>query len=217
MKSFIRLLTILLPLSLSAGDPPYYAILRPAVEKTDRNYTPRTFHELVNICERILAMVEGEWLPQYYHSWAYVQLAYLTEDEGEKDRYLDAAESSAAAALALSPEEVEILLLDALIAYGRMEINPMARAPVQMPRASAALKKGAALDPRNPRVHYLEGKTRMYKPTFLGGGAAAALPALEKAMECFAAFCPPDDLYPHWGREDTERLVRQCRAGITPE
>ncbi|MEZ5072684.1 MAG: hypothetical protein R2751_17425 [Bacteroidales bacterium] len=90
----------------------------------------------------------------------------------------------------------------------------MARAPVNLARAGAALEKAKAQNPGNPRIPYLEGKSTLYKPPFLGGGPEAALPLLERALELYEKDAPPGSLLPHWGGDDARRLREECLRRI---
>ena len=210
----MRILFILIiPLFLDAspGEPSYYAVLRPVVVQLDSINDPLTCRELANTCDRILAQVQDEWLPYFYRSFAYIHLGYMTEDEREKDRLLDEAQKSFNEALALGPEESEVILLEALISYGRMEINPMARAPKCLSIASKALERAKSLNPENPRIYYLEAKTTLNKPAFMGGGYEEALPVFETAMSYYKTKVAPYDLFPHWGFKDASRLYHECQ------
>lgn len=180
-------------------------------------YNISTYQNLANTCERIIAVRENEWLPIYYRAYAYVHIGYMTKDEEEKDRFFDKAQASIDAAFTMNPRESEIQLVQALICYGRLEINPMFRATKYFPRANAALEKAKELDSKNPRIYYLEGKTTIYKPVFLGGGKKAALPILEKALQYYTEFEAPFDIYPHWGEKSTLALYKNCMEEIEKE
>jgi len=214
MKVFLFIALLLISLASFASDTTYYAVLRNSLALADQEYSISTYQNLANTCDRIIAMRKKEWLPAYYRAYAYAHLGYMTEDEEEKDALLDKAQASADAALILNPEESEIQLVMALICYGRMEINPMFRATIYFPKANAALEKAKELSPGNPRIYYLEGQSTIYKPAFMGGGAEAALPILEKALQCYMEFVHPFDLYPHWGEEETLSLYQDCKDEI---
>lgn len=217
MKNLIPILLLFQLVSASASDTTYYAALRSALQLADREYSFGPYQNLANTCDRIMAVCEWEWLPVYYRAYAYVHMAYMTKDEERKDALLDEAQASADAALDLNSEESEIQLVHALICYGRMEINPMFRATIYFPKAKAALERALELKPENPRIYYLEGETALYKPAFMGGGAEAALPMLEKSLHLFQEFVPPHDLYPHWGLESTRALYEKCKEIIQEE
>jgi hypothetical protein len=217
MKKLVLLPLLFLLVSASANDTTYFAVLRSSLLPADQEYRFTTYQNLANTCDRIIAMREQEWLPMYYRAYAYTHLAYMTADEEKKDALLDEAQASADAALIMNPGESEIQLVLALICYGRMEINPMFRATIYFPKANAALERAEELNPANPRIYYLEAKTTMYKPAFMGGGAEAALPLLTKSLQCFRNIKLPFDLYPHWGEEDTFALYKECKKIIQEE
>jgi hypothetical protein len=217
MKYLFLMILLFMLANVSASDTSYYAVLRHSLALADQEYRPSTYQNLANTCERIIVLREEEWLPLYYNAYAYVHLGYMTEDEEKKDALLDKAQASIDAAYLLNPLEPEIQLVIALICYGRMEINPMFRATTYFPKANAALEKAKELSPENPRIYYLEGKSTMYKPAFLGGGVEAALLILEKSLQYYSEFVPPYDLYPHWGEESTRILYQQCKVEIEQE
>jgi tetratricopeptide (TPR) repeat protein len=217
MKNLWFIPLLFMTVVASANDTSYYAVLRNSLVLADQHYSLTTYQNLANTCDRIIALREKEWLPAYYRAYAYVHMGYMTEDEEKKDELLDSAQASADAALILNPGESEIQLVLALICYGRMEINPMFRATIYFPKANAALERAKELNPRNPRIYYLEGKSTLYKPAFMGGGAEAALHILEKALQYFREFVPPSDIYPRWGEESTLVLYQECRDKIEEE
>jgi hypothetical protein len=214
MKNLAMLTLLLLSMQVVASDTSYFAALRSSLELADKEYTVSAYQNLANTCDRIMAIKEDQWLPVYYRAYACIHLAYMTAEEEEKDRLLDQAQVSADAAFTLNPEESENQLLLAMICYGRMEINPMTRATIYFPMASEALERAKKLNPENPRIYYLEGKTTTFKPVFMGGGPEAAWPILEQALQYFKEFDLPFDLYPHWGEEDTLELYRECGRRI---
>jgi len=214
MKNLIFFTLLFVAQQAPASDTSYFAILRSSLELADSEYSIATYQNLANTCDRIIALKENQWLPVYYRAYAYVHLGYMTPDEEEKDRLLDEAQVSAEAACKIDPEESENQLLLAMICYGRMEINPMTRATIYFPRANEALEKAKELNPGNPRIYYLEGKSTTFKPAFLGGGPEAALPILQRALQYFKESVIPYDLYPHWGQEDTRELYRECGRRI---
>ena len=214
MRNLILLALVFLALEASANDTSYFAALRSSLELANQEYSITAYQNLANTCQRIMVQKEKEWLPFYYAAYAYTHMAYMTKDEERKDALLDRAQNCTDTALVINPRESEIQLLVALICYGRMEINPMFRATTYFPRASEALKKAKALNPENPRIYYLEGKSALYKPDFLGGGAEGALPILEKALLYYRESEAPFDIYPHWGEESTRDLYMKCKGGI---
>ncbi len=214
MKYLMLIAMVLFVGKVSASDTTYFAVLRTSLVLADQEYSIPAYQNLANTCERILVLKKKEWLPLYYCAYAYTHMAYMTKDEEKKDALLDKAQTCTDTAILINPGESEIQLLVALICYGRMEINPMFRAATYFPRSNDALEKAKTLNPENPRIYYLEGKSTLYKPEFLGGGVEAALPILEKSMQNYGEFEAPFDIYPHWGEKSTITLYEECKRGI---
>ena len=98
-----------------------------------------------------------------------------------------------------------------------MSVNPMVNAPVYLPKANSALDDAEKLDPENPRIYYLRGKSTMNTPKFFGGGKEAAIPVFEKALCVFKTFKPKSVVHPIWGQSDALRLLNNCKASLTEQ
>ncbi len=66
----------------------------------------------------------------------------------------------------------------------------------------SAMARGASLEPENPRVHLLQGQSLLYVPEAFGGGAAAAIGSLEKAVGLFEKEKPSETGIPSWGLDE---------------
>jgi tetratricopeptide (TPR) repeat protein len=210
MKNLLTYFLFMMATICSADDTSYWATLKESLRMADSAYCMMTYQNLANCCDRIIRLYENDWLPWYYKAYACTHLGFMAGDESEKDLMYDVAQESLEAAIRINPDESENHVLQALICYGRMEINPMVRATVYYPRANAALEKAKELNPDNPRIYFLEGKSTLYKPDFLGGGIEAAIPILQKALECYTEFEAPYAVYPYWGKENTRALYDKC-------
>jgi len=88
----------------------------------------------------------------------------------------------------------------------------MISGPLYLPKATNALNEAEKLDPDNPRIYYLRGKSTMSTPKFIGGGKNVAIPIFEKALALFKTFKQKSTVHPGWGKEDTERLYKECKS-----
>lgn len=217
MKNLVFILYLVSQTTVWCQDTSYYLILEPAIETSDTQYTTLAFQNLANVCERIVALRENEWIPWYYMAYANVHLGSIEADETRKDAYFDKAQESLEQALLISPEESEVHLLQAYIYFCRMEINPMQRSVRYFPKAGEEIEKAKALNPDNPRVYYMEGMSAFYKPEFMGGGKTAARPVLGKALELYEEHKSLRIIDPHWGEWHTRHLYDQCVEEIHNE
>jgi hypothetical protein len=95
-----------------------------------------------------------------------------------------------------------------------MSSSPMLKGPIYIAKATSALNDAEKLDPSNPRIYYLRGKSTMYTPKFFGGGKEAAIPIFEKAINRYESFIPQSKVHPDWGKEDAEKLYKVCKANV---
>lgn len=210
MKNLLILSGLFMVFNLNAKDTSYYEVLHQKIELADSSYNLESFQKMVNTCQRIIAINNTDWLPQYYLVYAYVHMAYLTTDEEPKDEFLDKAQEYYDQLIKLNSRESEIYILQALICYGRMQINPMFRSAIYFPLANESLEKAEKFNPKNPRIFYLYGQSAHYKPSFVGGGKEAAKPILVKALEYYNQAQLINRIYPDWGKKATIKLYKAC-------
>ena len=204
------MLLLLSPFMIQANEPNYYRLLKERLQATDSAYNESTYQRLSNLCDRIIQVTNNEWLPWYYKAYANTHLGFMVSNEEIKDHRLDIAQIALDSAMRVRPEESENYVLQALIYFGRMEINPMTRGMIYYPKAEAALNKAKKYNPLNPRIYYLEGQALLYKPSFLGGGKEAAKPVLAHGLKCFNTFNAPHEVYPSWGQKAASDLYEKC-------
>ncbi len=179
---------------------------------TDSAYELVNFRKMSNTCERVINVLPGEWLPYYYGAYALIQMSFLSDDDREKDLYCERALVYIDTAMQIVPDQSELQVLKAMLFFAMMEVNQMIRGPIYLPKAMEALKTAETLDPGNPRIYLLSGRSIFYTPEFLGGGREAALPVLENAILLFREFVPATSLHPDWGESSALEVYRQCLA-----
>lgn len=213
-KTAILILIMLTAQTVFSQDTAYYSILRRGINVSNQGYSSENFLELANTCERIIALKPGEWLPHYYYAYAYINMSFIEKNTDKKDAYCEKAKTLIEEAYTINPGESEINVLEALLCYAIMEINPMVNGVIYLPKANKALEIAKTINPENPRIYYLKGKSIMFMPDFMGGGKDAAIPILQEAMELFKKFTPETDVHPAWGKVDTAKLLEECRNSI---
>jgi tetratricopeptide (TPR) repeat protein len=164
---------------------------------------------VINQFERIAKVEATEWLPGYYAAYCYTRMSYMVEDSDQKDKYVELAEALCDNALKISKHD-ELYVLRAMIAQANMAVNGAVRWMKQGNIFSENIEKAKQLNPKNPRIYYLEGNSLFYKPAMFGGGAKKACPIYKQALEKFANFTPQSSIAPNWGKQPTEEMMRKC-------
>jgi len=149
------------------------------------------------------------WMPPYYSAYSLIIASFDEIDYGRKQEYLTRAGLSIDQALALNPEESEVVALSAFHSLGMMAADPEANGPIYLEDFNYAVGRAKALNPDNPRPIYMDGLLRENLPDYMGGGGAAARPIYLLAAEKFKKFQSEDPFWPEWGAElNQEQLDR---------
>ena len=213
-KTAILILFVLTVQTVFSQDTAYYSVLRGGINLSNQGYSSENFLELANTCERIIAVKPVEWLPHYYCAYAYINMSFIEKDTGGKNDYCKKAKSLITKAKEINPDDSELDVLEALLCYALMEITPMVNGPLYFPKANKALETAKEKNPDNPRIYYLQGKSTMYMPGFMGGGKEVAIPLFQKAMELYEKFTLETGIRPSWGKVDTVKLLEECKNTI---
>jgi hypothetical protein len=213
MKKIIFLVFILLTSrKVLSNDTLYYSLLKNSIELAGIDYKLENYRQLANCSERIKSVYKNDWLPYYYEAYAYINMSFIDQKEEEKEAYCDKAQDLLDEALKIKSDESELYVLQGLLYYARMSISPMLNGPLYLPKAAGALNYAEKLDPDNPRIYYLKGKSTINTPRFLGGGKEVAFPIFEKALIIYKNFKQKSTVHPNWGKEDAERLYKECKS-----
>jgi tetratricopeptide (TPR) repeat protein len=197
--------------TIYGDDTLYYPILRKSIDLAYKEYKLENYRQLANCSERILSVYKNDWLPYYYDVYAYVTMSYIETKEDDKEMYCDRAQTLLDEVFKIKPDESELFVLQSLVYYARMSVNPMVNGPLYLTKTTKILNEAEKLDPFNPRIYYLRGKSTMYTPKFFGGGKSAAIPIFEKALTMFKIFKQKSTVHPDWGKEDAEKLYKECK------
>src|SRR4030042_984869 len=211
----VAAITIMVLQTVSGSDTLYYSVLRKSIDLADQEYKPENYRQLANCSERIFLVYKDEWIPYYYGAYAYINMSFMETDQSIMEMYCDRAQDLLDEAFKIKPDESEIYVLQSMLYFARMSISLMINGPLYLPKASGALHDAGKLDPGNPRIYYLSGKSIMNTPKFFGGGKEAAIPLFEKALNIFRNFKTKSIVLPAGGQEEQPKLYNECKAAST--
>ena len=216
MKKSIIVLSLLVIATLSsfAQNEKYISIMETTIPKLDIDKI-EDIQNAANTFERIASMESTEWLPNYYASYAYMRMAvyYMSESDPEKMvASIEKAQGFLDKAKAIESENSEIYTLQGYIYQGHIWESPMINGALYSGKCYEQLEKAIALNPDNPRPHYIKGQNLFYTPSFFGGGPENAKPSLESADEKYATFKPASSIHPTWGARQNKHLLDKAVA-----
>ena len=193
---------------------------KPVLEKTfmafDTTWDQNAKVEQSNKLSLIAKKWDAEWVTHYYAAYSKIALTYQEKDGPKKDAYLDEADKQLEDAVSiLKKQNDETYVLGAMIANGRIGVDPMARWQKYGGIFSGDLESAKDINADNPRMYLEQGISKFYTPKAYGGGKKAAMPYFEKADALFAkeAGTPAanDITMPHWGKATNNYFIGLCK------
>jgi len=183
------------------------AILNEA--KTTENYLKAAFY-----FEQLAPQFPKQWLALYYAGFAYLQASHKALVNKYMDELIDKAQPLIDRAFSLKSNESELHVLQAFLYQSRLQVNPEVRGLAYSQKADACLKKAVAANPSNPRAAMLMAYNIYYTPAMFGGGPKKALPVFLKAREKYLGFIPELPFMPHWGNDENQQMIRECKKAV---
>ena len=210
-KLIFPLVFVLASFTVFSQSDKYVAAMQKNIATIDSGFrNPAYLLTLANNFERIAITEKNQWLPYYYAAFCQVNNGFLVSDKDKVDGIADKATDLIAKADSLAPNNSEISCIKSMIASCHMMVNPMQRFMEYGQESSGNVDKAIEQDPSNPRPYVLKGQSAKYTPEQFGGGCSTAKPLLQTALDKFAAFKPVGDLYPSWGKERVNQLLKEC-------
>ncbi|MCB0637080.1 MAG: hypothetical protein KDC54_10710 [Lewinella sp.] len=217
MRHLILFSFLSFTLTLTAQSDRYTQAMTGIVATLDTARQASAFTASAQKLERIAAAEADQWLPRYYLAFTQVQLAMNALENGQGDAcetYAQAAEAQLQLVKEMTETNSEILTLEGYVNLTRIWSDPMNNGPRLSPPTIGLFQRAMAMDEANPRPTMLLGMLTLYMPEFYGGGAANALPLLEKAAGQYEAAPAERGLLPGWGQGTNHWLLEKARTDL---
>ncbi|TYA84253.1 hypothetical protein [Seonamhaeicola marinus] len=166
--------------------------------------------EAANLFERIANAEQDNWLPPYYAAQINVLYSFGIKDKEKLTAQLKKAQDLINDATAISKDNAEILVLQALLHTAWVAYDGATYGMTLSPKVVELYTKAEALDPENPRVVYCHAEWNIGGAKFFGQDTTPFCKDLERALELFAKFKPETPFYPNWGQDRVEMLLKSC-------
>jgi len=206
MKKTITL-TLLLVVSLTLAQDKYTS----GMQKAFALWGEGKISESSNLFERISAAEPDNWLPMYYGSQVNTVASFGEQDKEKLTQQLEKAQEFVDLAKAISPNNPEILVQQALIHTAWVAYDGATYGMTLSAKVAALYQKALQLAPNNPRVVFSKAEWDMGSAKFFGQDIAPYCKDVEHALELFANFKPASAFHPNWGKERAEEIVKNCK------
>lgn len=166
--------------------------------------------EAAAMFERIAAVEKTNWLPYYYVALVNATQAFMTQDKDKISALLAKAQAAQDNAAMLSPDNAELLVMEALIQTAWIVYDPMANGAKLSPKIKGIYAKARKLAPDNPRVVFSQAEFDMGGAAYFNQDTTPMCQQIEKAITLFATFKPESAFHPNWGLDRAQEAVKQC-------
>ena len=168
--------------------------------------------EASNVFERISSAELDNWLPAYYVAQVNTVASFGEQDKEKLTQQLEKAQEFIDLAKAISPDNPEIMVQQAMIYTAWMAFDGATYGMTLSGKAVALYQKALQLAPENPRVVFSKAEWDMGTARYFGQDTAPFCKDIERSLELFAKFKPASPFHPNWGQDRAEELVKNCKS-----
>ncbi len=168
--------------------------------------------EASNLFERISSAEMDNWLPYYYVAQVNTVVSFGEKDEAKLKQQLDKAKEFIDLAKAISPDNPEILVQEAMIHTAWVIFDGATYGMTLSPKVAAIYAKAMALNPDNPRVVFSKAEWDMGAARYFGQDLAPICKDIERSLELFANFKPESQFHPNWGEDRAKQVLEECKG-----
>lgn len=168
--------------------------------------------EAIHLFERIAKAEKENWLPYYYAAQVHITTTFSLKDAEEIESRLKKAQEYLNEAKALSKENAEILIMEALLNTAYVAYKPSEYGMTLSAKVEQLYQKAKALEPENPRAILYHAEWKMGSAKFFGNDPKTFCPEVEKAILYFENESHDIPFYPQWGKNQVKRVQATCKG-----
>lgn len=154
---------------------------------------------------------QNDWLAPLYAALSYTLASYFGTDRVNKDALCDKAQIYIDISSIRNPDIAELASMQAFLYQARIIVSPRERGLEYSLKAGSQIKKAESANPDSPRAYFLNAMNVYHTPEIFGGGPKKALPLFEEAARKFDSFVPKYPFLPHWGNQQNQEMIAQCK------
>jgi hypothetical protein len=161
--------------------------------------------------ERIAAVEKTNWLPNYYVALVNTTEAFRTKDKEKINALLDKAQIAQDNATAISPDNAELLVMQAMINTAWIVYDPMTNGMKLSGKTNEIYAKALILAPSNPRVVFCKAEFEIGGAAYFGNDTTPMCAQIERSIGLFANFKPETPFHPTWGLDRAKEKLAECK------
>lgn len=166
--------------------------------------------EATAIFERIASVEKTNWLPNYYVSFINTIETFKEQDKTKIPALLEKAQIALDDATAVSPNNAELMVLQAFIYTAWIVQDPMTNGMKYSSKAMEQYYKAQAIAPENPRVVFSKAEFEIGGAKYWGTDTKPMCAEIERSIGLFAKFKPESQFHPNWGLDRAKEALANC-------
>jgi hypothetical protein len=167
--------------------------------------------EAAALFERIASAEKANWLPSYYVALVNTTQAFMTQDKEKISALLNKAQEAVEMSKAISQENSEIYVMEALIQVAWIVYDPATNGMKLSGKVAQLYNKALALDPANPRAVFGKAEFEMGGARYFGQDTKPMCAEVERAVTLFAEDKPETPFHPSWGLDRAQQTLNECK------
>ena len=157
--------------------------------------------EAADLFERIATTWEEKWLPYYYASYLKIEESFPMSNVAKKKELLKDAQHLLNNAKARNGDNVELMILQAMLHTATLTLDPAAFGMKLAPVISGIYDEASKKAPENPRLVLSKAEWDIGSATYFGEDPKKYCPQLKAGIELFAKENHSPTAAPAWGEE----------------
>jgi hypothetical protein len=167
--------------------------------------------EASDMFERIASAEKTSWLPNYYVALINTTEAFNPANKEKVSILLDKANAALDTELSKNPNNVELLVVQAMSKTALLASNPMTYGMTLPPKITEIYTMAGLLAPENPRVVLCKAEFGIGGAKWTGADVKQLCGQIEKSIELFAKFKPETPFSPKWGLDRATEALKNCK------
>ncbi len=167
--------------------------------------------EAVATFERIASVEKTNWLPNYYIAFISTIDVFGAKDKTKIPALLTKAQDAIDNATAISPNNPEIMVVQAMLYTAILVQDPMTNGQKYSALAMEEYNKALVIDPKNPRTVFSKAEFEIGGAKYWKSDTKPMCEAIAKSIELFANFKPETQFHPNWGLERAQEALKNCK------
>lgn len=151
------------------------------------------------------------WLPHYYVAQINTFAAFTEQDKDKLAQLLGKAQEALDIAKAISPDNVEIMVQQAMIHTAWLAFDGATYGMTLSPKIISLYAKAMTMAPKNPRVVLSKAEWDIGSANYFKQDTSPFCKEVERSLELFDNFKPESPFHPNWGKERAIEVVANCK------